>query len=59
MVERLQAGVKAKLAESGVDPASISGLDGVFEEIDPFDGLRTFHLQEKYFHEKLGLIVSL
>ena len=51
--------MKAKLAESGVDPASISGLDGVFEEIDPFDGLRTFHLQEKYFHEKLGLIVSL
>lgn len=58
-VSRVQAGVRARLAESGVDPKSIEGLDDVFVDvIDPFDGLETCHLQEKYFREKLGLIVS-
>ena len=50
--DRLQAGVKSQLAEVGVDPGSV-GLEGVFH------GLETCHLQEKYFHESLNLIVSI
>ena len=58
-LDRLQAGVKSQLAEVGVDPGSV-GLEGVFKDIvDPFHGLETCHLQEKYFHESLNLIVSI
>lgn len=59
-VVRVQAGVKAKLAESGIDPSSIHGLDTVFEDVtNPFDGLETNHLQEKFFRDTFGLVVSL
>lgn len=59
-ISRVEAGVKAKLAESGLDPSSINGLDGVFlNAIDPFKGIGTCHLQEKYYRETLGLIVSI
>lgn len=58
-IERVHAGVRARLAESGVDPDSIRGLDSAFENVvDPFDGIETCYLQEKYFRETLGLIVS-
>ena len=52
-------GVKAKLAEVGMDSDTI-GLENVFEQdsMDPFRGLETCYLQEKYFREKLNLIVS-
>ena len=56
--DRLQAGVKSQLAEVGVDPESV-GLEKVFKDIvDPFQGLETCHLQEKYFREELHLVVS-
>ena len=56
---RLQAGVKAQLAEVGVDPDSV-GLGKVFKDIvDPFNGLETCYLQEKYFRDSLNLIVSI
>lgn len=59
MLVRLEAGVKAHLAEAGVD-TDLIGLEGVFQKIaDPFLGLETPYLQEKYFRESLGLIVSL
>lgn len=58
-IQRLEAGVKATLAESGFGPESISGLDDVFKDVaDPFKGIDTCHLQEKYYKEVLGLIVS-
>ncbi len=58
-VDRIQAEVRAKLAESGVDPDTIDGLVSAFSTaIDPFEGIETHHLQEKYFRETLGLIVS-
>ena len=58
-LNRVQAGVRAKLAESGLDPTSINGLTEVFSDvIDPFDGIETCYLQEKFFRQKLGLIVS-
>ena len=54
-----QAGVRAKLAVSGVDPSTIDGLDDSFENIiNPFEGLETSHLQEKYFRDTLDLVVS-
>ena len=46
-VFRLQAGVRAKLAESGVDPSMVDGLESVFEDVtNPFKGLETCYLQE-------------
>lgn len=57
-IKRVQANVKAKLAESGVDPDAIAGLDNAFNVYDPFVGLETSYLQEQYYREKLGLIVS-
>lgn len=57
--DRIQAGVMAKLAESGINLDSINGLDDVFTEVtDPFDGIETCYRQEKYYREDLGLIVS-
>ena len=56
----MQAGVRARLAESGIDPHSVDGLEGVFCDVtDPFQGIETCHLQEKYFREKVRLTVSL
>ena len=57
---RLQAGVRARLASLGLDPEVITGLDDVFSEIsDPFKELHSYYLQQKYYHEELGLVVSL
>ena len=59
-VERLEAGVRAKLASAGVEIDSIEGLEGLFSDVpNPFDGLGTRYQQEKYFHDMLGLVVSL
>ena len=58
VLERTKAGVRAILAEAGVDSDSIL-LDDVYKSVlDPFSGIHTCYLQEKYFHEKLNLIVS-
>lgn len=58
-IQHVQAGVRAKLAEAGLDPESINGLDDVFKNcIDPFDNIETSYLQEKYYLEQLGLVVS-
>ena len=58
-IVRVQAGVRAKLAEAGIEPHAIDGLGGVFDDVtDPFQGLETCHLQEKYFRDELGLVVS-
>ena len=41
-VSRAKAGVRAKLAQQGVSPADIIGLDEVFYDIvRPFSGLET------------------
>ena len=58
-IQYIRAGVEDKLAQAGLDPTSISGLDGVFSnDADPFEHLATCFLQEKYYHEELGLVVS-
>lgn len=58
-ITHVQAGVRAKLADSGLDPESVTGLDEVFEgTLDPFNMIDSGYLQEKYYCENLGLIVS-
>ena len=58
-LSQARAGVRAKLAEQGIDPMDVAGLDDVFEEIlHPFDGLETACKQEKYYKDCLGLVVS-
>ena len=57
---QLSARVRERLASSGVDEEKIEGLQEVFQDIpSPFEGLETRHLQEKYFRESLGLVVSM
>ena len=59
-VQRLLAGVRAKMAAAGIDYRDIDGLQEIFQEVPhPFEGLQTRHLQEKYYREFLGLVVSL
>ena len=58
-VGRIKAGVKHKLSCSGRDPMEISGLDELFESVtDPFSGLETSYLQDKFVLEEVGCIVS-
>lgn len=58
-VQQLNARVRERLASAGVDADSVEGLQDVFQDYhSPFEGLETRHLQEKYFRENLGLVVS-
>ena len=48
-----------RLSQSGIDPADIDGFDNVFSEIaDPFMGLETPYLQDKFVSKELECIVS-
>lgn len=39
-IQTVQAGVRARLAESGIDPDVVAGLNETFSElVNPFDGL--------------------
>ena len=59
-VGRLKAGVSQTLAQFGVDPSDVDGLESVFDEAsDPFVGLETAYLQDKFISKELGSIVSL
>ena len=61
IVSRLQQRVLAILNEAGVDPKEIPGFLEVFEGpeiLRPFNGLNTEYLQDKYFRENMGLVVS-
>ena len=52
------AEIRSHLAERGVDPSELD-LDSALSELNhPFSELDTKHKQDKYFREKLGLIVS-
>ena len=55
---RIQAGVRASLANAGIDLNDVPGLDDVFRELPmPFDGIETRFKQEKYYRESLHLVV--
>ena len=59
-MQRLHAEVRRTMAENGIDVASIAGLPEVFQNMpSPFIGLETRHMQEKFYHENFGLVVSL
>jgi hypothetical protein len=56
---RLQAGVSQQLSKSGIDSSEINELHCVFDHAhDPFNGLETTYLQEKFIEKELGYIVS-
>lgn len=50
----VEASIKSQLADSGMEIDELRFKDA----IDPFHGIDTCFLQEKYYREKLGLIVS-
>lgn len=55
---RIKAGISEKLSRSGID---IDGheLNSIFDDMsDPFTGLGSAYLQDKFITEKLGCIVS-
>ena len=55
--KRLQAGVRQKLAENGIE---LPAINEVFDELkDPFTGLESLYLQEKYMSKEFYIIVSL
>jgi len=57
-VSILLAEVRSHLAEKGVDPSELD-LDSALSKFNhPFSELDTKHKQDKYFTDKLGLIVS-
>ena len=59
-VNCIKAGVKHKLSISGIDPSDISGLDDLFSDVsDPFNGLETAYLQDKFVAQELGYVVSI
>ncbi len=58
-VHHLKAGVSQTLAQSGIDLNDVNGLDGVFNEIsDPFMGIETSYLQDKFISQELECNVS-
>ncbi len=60
-VGRIRAGVNRHLSINGVDVEALPSLDleSMFTEMkDPFCGLSTPHLQEKFYREQFGCIVS-
>ena len=57
----LQTKVFSCLRHGGVDPQEISGLQDTFSKCtlnDPFHGLSSTYLRNKYYEENLGLVVS-
>lgn len=58
-VGRIRAGVNERIARSGTDPNEIPELNLFLSSVeDPFQGLRSTFLQEKFYREQLNCIVS-
>lgn len=56
---RIQAGVDEHLSRNGIDVEALPPLDDMFDKMDdPFRGLSTTFLQEKFYRENLECIVS-
>ena len=53
----LLAEVRSHLAETGVNPSELD-LDSAISKLNHPSEMDTKHKQDKYFREKLGLIVS-
>lgn len=57
-VSVLLAEVRSHLAEKGVDPNELDLNSGMSKFDPPFSELDTKYKQDRYFKDKLGLIVS-
>ena len=58
-VGHLKAAVSHKLSECGLDASYIDGVASVFQDgINPFAGVESQYLQEKFIAQELGCIVS-
>ena len=56
---RLNAGVRQKLAEAGINSEVSNEIDIIFTELqDPFTGLETEFLQKTYFNDAFNIPVS-
>ncbi len=59
-VDRLQARVRDRLASNGVDPDDVKGLSEVSADLPhPFYGLETTYKRDKYYRDKMGLVVGI
>ena len=57
-VGRIQAGVGERLSMQGIDSSEIPDLDDFFSAVvDPFSGLHTTYLQDKFYRDHLNSIV--
>lgn len=58
-IGRVHAGVNECISKSGIDPSTIPNLDQFLCSVEqPFEGLHSTFLQEKFYKEHLGCIVS-
>ena len=60
-IERLKQRVSTLLNEAGVDPKEVPNFMEAFgdsEITQTFNGLKTEHLQTKFYRENMGLVVS-
>lgn len=58
-VGRIQAGVSERLSRQGIDFSDVPDLDDFFRAVvDPFSGIQTTYLQEKFYHDHFQCIVS-
>jgi hypothetical protein len=58
-ISHLKAGISEKLSQSGIDSTTGSEFLGIFEGVtDPFIGLESAYLQDKFITDELGCIVS-
>jgi len=61
MVHRLHQQLTTVLTEAGVNADDVPGLAELFEDpeiLHPFDGLHTEYRQNKFYSEKMGLVVG-
>ena len=59
-VQQLKASVEEKLGFSGINAGEVEGLQELFTEFkDPFDGIQTPYLQQKFIATNFDYVVSL
>ena len=57
-IRRIEAGVNERISQHGLMPEDLD-LDQLFNNVnDPFEGLKTVYMQEKFYSDYLGCIVS-
>ena len=58
-IGRIRAGVNECIANGGTDPSDMPALSQFFDSVEqPFQSLQSTYLQEKFYREQFGCIVS-